>query len=492
MSPSSALTRAGRHEFRQRDVAAAAHQSFAGRYDDFERLARVFESSGIRQRYAVRPLDWYLEPLGWPERTAAYLEGACQLFVDAATQALDAAGLRAAEVDTIVTVSSTGIATPSLEARVAGRLGFRPDVERVPVFGLGCAGGVSGFSIASRLARRAQALVLVAVELCTLAFRLDKLDQGEHRRHGALRRWRRGLRARAGEAGIAAVEMSGQHTWPDTLDIMGWDVDPQGFGVIFDRAIPPFAQAHIAPAIAGILEPGGTGPRRRRSLRLPPGRRQGHRRRWNARCRSSKALSITSAPCSRTTATCRRRRRSSCSSASFRRAAVAHAADRDGAGFHRELRFPEESRVTPAALLLALVTVERLAELWLARRNTAALLAKGAVEVAAGHYPADRAAARALARRTVDLRLGAPDQPTVACGLSGASGSAGLGAADAWPSLDDADHRPAGRAAGVDRPLPVSSRIRTISSSSARSRSCRFASACLGLLWSSRWRTRSS
>ena len=165
--------------FEQSDVAAAAHRGFAGRYDDFERVARVFKSSGIRQRYAVRPIDWYLAPLGWPERSAAYLEGACQLFIDAATPALDDAGLRAADVDTLVTASSTGIATPSLEARAAGRIGFRADVERVPVFGLGCAGGVSGFSIASRLARSrpGSVVLLVAVEICTLAFRLDELTK---------------------------------------------------------------------------------------------------------------------------------------------------------------------------------------------------------------------------------------------------------------------------------------------------------------------------
>jgi hypothetical protein len=107
----------------QSDVAAAADRGFGGRYDDFERVARVFKSSGIRQRHAVQPIDWYLAPLGWPERTSAYLEGACRLFVDAANNALDAAKLEAAEVDTIVTISSTGVATPSLEARVAGRMG---------------------------------------------------------------------------------------------------------------------------------------------------------------------------------------------------------------------------------------------------------------------------------------------------------------------------------------------------------------------------------
>jgi alkylresorcinol/alkylpyrone synthase len=239
----------------QRDAAVAAHRGFAGRYDDFERLARVFKSSGIRQRYAVRPLEWYLEPLGWPERTKAYLDGACQLFVEAATKALDAAGILATDVDTVVTISSTGIATPSLEARAAKRIGFRDDVERVPVFGLGCAGGVSGFSIASRLAhaRPGSVVLLVAVEICTLAFRLDELTKANIVATALFGDGAAACVLRANEAGIAAVEMSGQHTWPDTLDIMGWNVDPQGFGVVFDRAIPPFAEAHIAPAVAGIL-----------------------------------------------------------------------------------------------------------------------------------------------------------------------------------------------------------------------------------------------
>ena len=214
-----------------------------------------------------------------------------------------------------MTVSSTGIATPSLEARVAGRIGFRPDVERVPVFGLGCAGGVSGISIGARLAQaRPGSLVLVvAVELCTLAFRLDKLTKENIVATALFGDGAAACLLRSGEAGIAAVEMSGQHTWPDTLDIMGWDVDTEGFGVIFDRAIPPFAQANIAPAISGILDRAGwPSATSTASPAIPAAPRSSTR--WSARCRSSKARSITSAACSRTTATCRRPRRSSCSS----------------------------------------------------------------------------------------------------------------------------------------------------------------------------------
>ena len=140
------------HRMLQADAEAAARGMFSHRYAAFERMAPVFTTAGIEQRYTVKPLDWYLTDLGWPERNAAYLAGAQELFVDAATRALAAAGCSAADVDTIVTISSTGIATPSLEARVAGRMGFRADVERVPVFGLGCAGGVSGLALAGRLA----------------------------------------------------------------------------------------------------------------------------------------------------------------------------------------------------------------------------------------------------------------------------------------------------------------------------------------------------
>ena len=251
------------HCFAQEDIAAAARTLFGGRFGDFDRLARVFGSSGISRRYAVRPIEWYFTPLGWPERTAAYLDGAVELFIEAAGEALGTAGLTAAEVDTIVTVSSTGIATPSLEARAAARLGFRPDVERIPVFGLGCAGGVSGIALASRLAqaRPGSVVLMVTIELCTLAFRHDELTKSNIVAtalfgDGAAACVLRAPARSAPDIGALTIEMSGQHTWPDTLEIMGWAVDPTGFGVIFDRAIPPFARDNMAAAMSGILERG--------------------------------------------------------------------------------------------------------------------------------------------------------------------------------------------------------------------------------------------
>ncbi|WP_131114436.1 type III polyketide synthase [Lichenihabitans psoromatis] len=245
--------------FKQSDVARVATTMFSDRYADFDRLSRVFETSGIVTRHAVRPMEWYAQPLGWPERTAAFIEGGEALFIEAATKALAAANLSAADVDTVVTVTSTGVATPSLEARVAARMGFRSDIGRVPVFGLGCAGGVSGVSIAARLAvaRPGTNVLLVVVELCTLSFRLDELTKANIVATALFGDGAAACVLRAGDGGLAAIEAAGEHTWPDTLDIMGWSVDPQGFGVIFAQAIPPFARENVGPAVKSILARSG-------------------------------------------------------------------------------------------------------------------------------------------------------------------------------------------------------------------------------------------
>jgi alkylresorcinol/alkylpyrone synthase len=241
--------------FLQKDVLAAAWEVFGPRLPQFETLSSIFANTGIVKRHGVKPFDWYLERRGWPERTKAFLEGAEALFVDAAEKALVNAQLSARDIDTIVTVCSTGIATPSLEARIAGRMGFRSDVTRVPVFGLGCAGGVSGLSIAARLAqaRPGTNVLLVAVELCSLAVRLDELTKANIVATSLFGDGAAAIILRAGDGGATTIEHTGEHLWPDTLGIMGWNVDPEGFGVIFQRTIPNFVTENLNPAVTRIL-----------------------------------------------------------------------------------------------------------------------------------------------------------------------------------------------------------------------------------------------
>ena len=243
------------HTFLQNDVLAAAWDVFGSRFPDFERFASIFTNTGIVKRHGVKPFEWYLEPRGWPERTAAFLEGAEALFVEVAGKALATAGLAATDIDTVVTVCSTGIATPSLDARVARRIGFRSDIARVPVFGLGCAGGASGLSIASRLAqaRPGSNVLLVAIELCSLALRHDELTKANIVAVSLFGDGAAAVILRAGDGGATRIEQCGEHLWPDTLDVMGWSVDPQGFGVILRRTIPEFVTQNLKPALQQIL-----------------------------------------------------------------------------------------------------------------------------------------------------------------------------------------------------------------------------------------------
>lgn len=239
----------------QTEVAERTRRVFGLRMPEFERIAPVFENAGIAARHAVRPSEWYEQDRSWAERTEVYLSEATRLFVDASSAALERAGISGADVDCVVTVSSTGIATPSLETRATAALGLRPDIARVPVFGLGCAGGVTGLSIAARMAeaRTGSTVLLVAVELCSLAIRLDKLTKANI---VALALFGDGAAAaviRTHAPGHARITSADEHLWPDTLDIMGWDIDQQGFGVIFDRSIPSFASEHLRPAIDGML-----------------------------------------------------------------------------------------------------------------------------------------------------------------------------------------------------------------------------------------------
>lgn len=239
----------------QSDAAEVATRIFEARYSEFKRLKAVFRTAGIHKRHMAQPIEWYMEPKNWPERGEAYLDSATALFIEAAQLALDKAKLAAGEIDTIVTISSTGIATPGLEARALNEMGFRRDVKRVPVFGLGCAGGTSGLALATRLAEAEPGtnVLIVIVELCSLSFRFDTLTKANIIATALFGDGAAAAIVNADGDGEIIVEGGQEYTWPDTLNIMGWSVDEAGLGVIFDRAIPPFAREHLAPAIDNML-----------------------------------------------------------------------------------------------------------------------------------------------------------------------------------------------------------------------------------------------
>src|SRR5258705_4362292 len=215
------------HALGQEEVVERVRRLF-GRSAELERLLPVFANSGIARRYSSVPLEWYDEPHGWAERNRHYLTGALDLLENVAGRVLDRAGLAADELGGIVTVSTTGIATPSLDALLIERMQLPRTIARLPIFGLGCAGGVVGLARAADMAAAlpGKGVLGLVVELCTLSFRRDDLAKsnivatalfGDGAAAALLRC--------AGESGGAgegpAIIAPGEHTWPNTPDIMG-------------------------------------------------------------------------------------------------------------------------------------------------------------------------------------------------------------------------------------------------------------------------------
>jgi alkylresorcinol/alkylpyrone synthase len=227
-------------------IVRAEASRFFGADREITRLLPVFDNSNIETRYSCVPLDWYSEPHGWTERNALYIENAVALLEKAAIEALNQAGLVPEDIDMIVVASTSGIATPSLDAQLMERLPFRRDVQRLPIFGLGCAGGVLGISRAATFARAMpeSRILYLVVELCALWFRRDD-------------RTKSNIVATAlfGDGAAAAViscrgegpvfGAGGEHTWADSLGIMGWDVEPDGLKAIFSRDIPALVRGRF-------------------------------------------------------------------------------------------------------------------------------------------------------------------------------------------------------------------------------------------------------
>ena len=235
----------------QHEAKARAREAFAGKKALFDRLSGVFDNAGIARRHIVAPQDWYMADHGWHDRNAVYLEAAESMFIEAAGAAIEKAELKPDEIDGVVSVSTTGIATPSLEARVADRVGFRDDIRRVPVFGLGCAGGVNGLATASRLAAADPGTnwLFVTVETCSISIRLDSDDPAAVVATALFGDGAAAAVVTAGEHSLARITGSAEQLFPDTLRIMGWDVEDPGLAVVFDRAIPPFIEKHLAPTV---------------------------------------------------------------------------------------------------------------------------------------------------------------------------------------------------------------------------------------------------
>ena len=222
-----------------------------------ERLLSVFDHAGVATRHFVHPPEWYTETRSFEERNGEYLTHGLDLATRAAGDCLARAGLPPDGVDHIFFVTTTGLATPSLDARLAVRLGLRADVRRSPLFGLGCAGGAAALIRASDVLRAApgQRALIVSLELCSLVF------------SPAARTPTDVVGAALFGDGAAAVLMSGDdiaddgprilaarsHLFTAAPDLMGWNFTNDGMRLVLSGTVPAFVAEEVTPVVERFL-----------------------------------------------------------------------------------------------------------------------------------------------------------------------------------------------------------------------------------------------
>lgn len=244
----------------QQTVKAFAEEVFASSLQDIKRLLPVFDNTEIETRNLCEPLDYYLQAHAFEEQNREFIRVALEYSVQAIEACTASAGISADKITDMIVICTTGLATPSLDALIINRMRLNPHINRIPVFGLGCGGGTSGFGKACILAKAnpKAVVLLVTVELCSLTFLRGDCTKSNF------------IGSSLFSDGVAACLIVGDQQadaidkkikfvaaesrlYYDSQNIMGWDFTDNGFKVVFSPDIPALVAGNVRSDVDAFL-----------------------------------------------------------------------------------------------------------------------------------------------------------------------------------------------------------------------------------------------
>jgi alkylresorcinol/alkylpyrone synthase len=243
--------------FKQDELVEELKDFWGGRLAQPGILDRLDESMKVDGRFLCQPISFYKNMQTWGEANDAWIETALDIGEKALCRALMGAGLEPSDLSAIFVTSVTGIAAPSIDARLINRMGLSTSIKRIPIFGLGCVAGAAGISRAADYVRGFpnQAAAILSIELCSLTLQLDDISMAHL------------ISAMLFGDGAAAAVVTGSDSdrpgpeilatksvfYPNTERVMGWDISEKGFHIVLSPEVPETVTKHLGKDVDAFL-----------------------------------------------------------------------------------------------------------------------------------------------------------------------------------------------------------------------------------------------
>jgi alkylresorcinol/alkylpyrone synthase len=247
--------------YEQETLLQAAHIAWDKHLENPAILDRLFRRVDVNSRHLCLPLEAYPALSSFREKNDAWIANARELGCHALKQALESAGLERDQVGALFFVSITGIANPSIDARILNMLDLPRHVKRIPIFGLGCVAGAAGIARAADYVRAYpdQAALLVSVELCSLTVQADNLSMPNLIATALFGDGAAAVAVAGGDVPASGPKILGTKSnfYPQTEDAMGWDVTENGFEIVLSPKVPDIVREHLRPDVDAFLAQNG-------------------------------------------------------------------------------------------------------------------------------------------------------------------------------------------------------------------------------------------